>query len=310
MNRREILASLGSASIVLGGGCLGGSGDGTPGRKTDTPTTTSPPRDHGTTTEHPPTTADPPDWNPGPQGPFETIPVGSRDGVPFPENNRAHAVKIWNHADEGRTITVTIDEGGAVLLERSLRFPADGLLEIVLNEPGTYTLELGVGGSTVDSVSLDRSRFDCNASSTQVIVTESGSVHARTITTLLACPGPTVASRSFSRGSGTCGMMDEATVTFADETVTVDGQIRTPNPCYDLRLARAELVGAEAVSNGGDTVLVVTVATAGQRDDVCTSCVGSVPYEVDIGFERAYPSHVRVVHRSPEGERTVTTVKR
>lgn len=298
MRRRQLLAALGS-TIPLGlAGCAERSTgepttDGTPASTSDTPTKT----DDGTP-------------EPGTDEPFERITVGSRRGVAFPDNNRSRVIRIRNDATTARAMTITLRAAGEKRLQTDVEFPAGGWLRMVVTEPAAYTLEVAVAGSVAGTVSIPRSSFDCNASTTTVEVTPDGDLSTTTVSTEMACPGPAIVDRSFSAGRGTCGTGGDARVTFADGTVTVEGTVRAPDPCHGLELVSATLRNAEAYGDGTDDVLVVTVATTESQGGVCVQCVGAIPYTAGVSFEHAYPSNVRVVHRSMGEERTVRTVSR
>lgn len=311
MNRRDLLASLGGLGAASVAGCVANGSADPPDGTTKTTRTDGTNRSDETTssTGETTTTDDGAGWGPDAETPFESVTVGDRDGVAFPDDNRAHGMRVWNDADDERSISLVLTREGDAVFDRTLQFPADGWVKLTLNEPGNYELALGVDGQERGTVAVDRTRFDCNSSVTNVTVNAEGAVDAATMTTLVACAGPKVADTSFERGDGRCGSGDEASVAFEDEVVRVDGSIETPTPCHDLSLASATLEGSESHVDGDD-VLVVTVTTDGRRGGGCTDCVGNVDYEATIGFDHAYPSNVRVVHDSMGGERTVLEVPR
>ena len=303
MQRRQVLATLGTSAALATAGCLsGGPGDG--GNSDTTTTPDDPTTDEPTNT----TTPEEPEWDPGLEAPFETISAGTREGVAFPDNNRAHAIRVWNQADTARQFTLQVRTPEADRLETSVEFPADGWLRLVLNVPASYTLSITVDGTQAGEVSVSRSTFDCNDSGTDVIVTPAAEVHSRTFSTMMGCPGPSVADQSFSVQQGSCDLTDEASVDFADEAVEVSGRVKTPNPCYGLELQSVELLDAEANEDGTDDVLEVVIAATEQQSDMCTQCVGSVPYTATVTMEHEYPSNVRVIHESMDETRTVRTV--
>ena len=103
-------------------------------------------------------------------------------------------------------------------------------------------------------------------------------------------PGPpSVASTAFDDGEGDCGGDDAATITSADRTVVVTGRVRTPGPCYGLALAAADYDAADA--------LTVVVAVENREPGGCVECVGEVPYEARVAFDRGLPGTVVVRHR-------------
>lgn len=111
---------------------------------------------------------------------------------------------------------------------------------------------------------------------------------------------PRITGESFTAGDGSCATGDgegAADVTFETNTVRVDGRLATPTPCHGAALAGTTLDG---------TTLVVAVRTTDATAEVCTQCLGAVPYEATVGFEGGLPEEVRVDH---DGE-TVATVRR
>lgn len=318
MKRRDLLAGVGTTGVLALAGCTAegdapADGDEDP---TDTPDETPTDRDTTQPTQEP--TTDDPDqiggddddgWNPGSESPVETAVVGD-ETVAFPENNQPHAVRVWNAAEAEREFGLTVESEGDPVLERTVTTPADEWVLVRLAEPAAYSLRITVDGAAAGTVAVERGLIDCNGSSTNVTVGPDATVTSRTVSTMLACPGPAVGETAFEHDDGACGGADRATVAFEDETVRIEGQCRTPVPCYDLALAGVELRAAEEFEDGTDDTLVVRVGTADRQPGACVECVGSVPYEATVGMDHAYPSRVRVVHESMSGPRTVTEVQR
>lgn len=101
---------------------------------------------------------------------------------------------------------------------------------------------------------------------------------------------PSVAATAFDDGEGDCGGDDAATVTVSDRTVVVAGRAMTPDPCHDLALAAADY-------DAGDDRLTVVVAVGDEGPGGCVECVGEVPYEARVTFDRGLPGTVIVRHR-------------
>jgi hypothetical protein len=203
---------------------------------------------------------------------------------------------------------MTLRTPESVRMSTTVTFPADGWLRMVVNEPAAYTLEVVIESESAGVLDVG-GWFDCNETTSRVTLHPDGGLSARTVSTEMACRGPEVRGQTFATESGSCDGSEDATVTFDDETVTVTGRVRTPTPCYDLELASGH-VEAESEFATGDAVLVVTVATAGPQDGACVDCIGSVSYTATVDVANAYPSNVRVVHRSMNETRTVQTVTR
>ncbi|WP_137283621.1 hypothetical protein [Halorussus salinisoli] len=298
MNRRELLGTVGAGATGMAG--LLGARARASGQETETTTTAS----DGQEFTGIDSSAD---------RPFATISVGSREGVRNPENNRPHAIRIWNDSGEARTVGLRLfrgGEAGTAILDRRVEFPADGYLTLRLSEPGEYALPLRPGGATTTAtdgastggtVAVPRSRFDCNDSRTDVRVAPDGAVQSVTISTEIGCP-PEVVDRTFTAFSGSCGSADEASVGFGEASVRISGSIRAPTPCHGARLAGVALPSADT--------LRVTVATTESEADVCAQCVGTVAYRADLGFRDRVPGTVEVVHQRGDEAETVATVSR
>jgi hypothetical protein len=302
MNRRELLGAVGLGATGLvgfvgrrAGGVMGQDTRSTqPTETTTRQTTTAGEEFTGIDSEA--------------EQPFATISVGSREVVENPENNRPHTVRVWNDSDSSRTIGLRLVRDGddeSALVDQAVEFPPDGYLILDLLEPADYSLavrpdeETGAeGGETIE---IPRSQFDCNDSQTDVAVTADGAVKSVTITTEIGCP-PEVTALAFVAVGGSCGSADEASVSFAEESVEVSGFIRTPNPCYG-----AELAG---VSFPSVDTLRVTIGTTEPMVDVCAQCIGTIDYEADLTFRDRVPGTVEVVHQRDDETETVATVTR
>jgi hypothetical protein len=236
--------------------------------------------------------------------PFLELDVGSRDGVASPDDNRPHAVRIWNAADEARDLLVRVSHGATALIDRTVAFPADGYLTVTLNEPGDYRVAVGLAGEVPTTVAVERTWFDCNASATEVGVATAGSVATTTKSTLLGCHGPEIAGTDFSVGQGGCGTENSASVEWAGEQVRVEGTARTPTPQSDLSLA-------DAIYDQQASALTVRVLATNPDDpEPGTHCVGAVPYETSVDFEYDLPDEVVVVHETADGAKEVARAAR
>lgn len=305
MNRREFLRRGGALTTIAGlAGCLGSASNGTF------------PEDDGTETSDPGRTTDENADGElsGVQSvydePVRTIPLGNRDGVPFPENNRPRTLRIWNAADAARDISFRIARDGEALLDRTVDFAADAYVTVVLNEPADYGVTVALADTSAggdgtakaqgNASEVSRRSFDCNSATTDVGVMPDGSVETVTMSTAMACFGPEVAETELSVGQGECGTEHRATVAFDGERVRVDGAVRTDTPRADLALAGATY-DAEA-----DLLTVRVRASESDDSDVGTQCVGEVPYETTVGFDHGLPGEVVVVHETTDETVEVT----
>jgi len=291
MNRRAFLKRSGGLAALTGlAGCLGsvGSDSGPAGRD-------------GTRTDE--TTAGDSTTGPGNRfsgvrsdrdEPFQTISVGNRDDVAFPDNNRARRVRVWNAADEAREIGLRIDRDGELAVDRSVEFAADAYLAVSLNEPANYRVTVGLARGDAEETSFEvpRSSFDCNSAGTDAGVMPDGRVETMSASTAAGCPSAEITDSALSVGEGTCGEQHSASVGFADEAVRVDGAVRTSTPNSDLTL------GGVGYDRETDALTVRVRATEGGETEAGVQCVGEVPYEATVEFDYDLPASVVVVHES------------
>lgn len=299
MNRRELLGTASGAvfGITLAG-CLSGGGNGGGEDRTPTATPITSDEPTPTTSDEPPTTTDGGFEWPADPTVFDTLTVGDRATVDFPENNRPVEVSLWNALNEARTLSLVVTTPtDAPGLRRDVTFPADGVLVLSLAEPAQYTVSV----RTVGDLTVPFERFDCNRTNYNVRLEADGLAHEY-VSTEIACPDPELGGVSVSSGEGDCGSVDRATVAFDERAVRVDGAMRTPDPCHDVTVRAADYdrstdtlgLVLEAVSEGGG----------------CVDCVGEVPYEASAAFANDYPREVVVRHASMQGVREVVRVSR
>lgn len=316
VKRRDLVSGLASAALFTTAGCIadGGSPAGAGGPdKTDTPDGEDTPTGETPATDSP--TDGPDDGNqsdggtddtfefdPASEDPFESVTLGSREGLDFATMVRPKALAVWNDADAERSLDVAVTRNGESTLDRTVAFPADEWFSVRLAEPADWSVEVALDGDVVWSRSFPPSAFDCNGTTTHVAVGPDGTVETSTLSTALGCHDPVVASTEFERRGSDCGGENRANVTFDDERVTVEGTVRTPTPCYGLELA-------ETAYDAEADELRVVVAVGDSQDGVCTDCVGEVRYRAGVAFEHGYPGTVVIEHESAEETTQVTTAR-
>lgn len=296
MNRRELLQRSGALVATAGlAGCIGSSNTGSkPKTTTDSGTGDSDGPGGETTEQFSGVRSDDDE-------PFETVAVGDRESVAFPDNNRAYGVRIWNAADEARNIDLQVSRSADVRIDRTVEFAADAYLELALNEPADYSVSVGLADADeATKFGVERSQFDCNESGTDVGVMADGRVETVSMSTAMGCPGPEVAGSDLSVGDGECGKSHSATVAFEAEEVAVEGAVKTPTPRSDLELAAA------SYDRETDALTVRVAEKAPEESGVGTQCIGEVPYEATVSFDRALPETVVVVHESMDETVEVT----
>ncbi|MFC7079877.1 hypothetical protein [Halorussus caseinilyticus] len=307
MNRRELLHRGGALAAAAGlAGCLGSTG-------TDAPTT-----DGDRTTDRGTTTDSERDGDSGAGGsggefsgvrsddenPFRTISVGSREAVPFPDNNQPRRVRVWNATEGSREIEIRVSRGSETPVDRTVEFETDAYLTVLLNEPDDYRVAVTPEGGDATTVEFSRASFDCNSATTDAGVMPDGSVETISASTAAGCPSPEVADTSLSVGKGDCGTEHRATVEFAGEKVEVRGAVRAPTPRSDLALAGTDY------DRTADALTVRVRATGEDGGEPGTQCTGEVAYQATVGLNYALPSEVAVVHESMNETVEVTRADR
>lgn len=118
------------------------------------------------------------------------IELGNRDEVAKESLNRPHDVTVWNATATSVTVELQVSDaaGDRPPFEMTYGIPADDAVVVALLEPSDYDVEVqaSVEGAEA-SMTIPRSRFDCNGSTTQVGVFGDGTVKSRLVTTLAYC---------------------------------------------------------------------------------------------------------------------------
>jgi len=99
--------------------------------------------------------------------------------------------------------------------------------------------------------------------------------------------------------------VDEATVSFEEGTVTVEGTIWGADGC-----TTAELASADYDPDSGElTVDVATVREEPTGDVACTQAIVEIDYEATATFENGLPDTVVVTHTRGQDSTEVTTAQ-
>jgi len=91
---------------------------------------------------------------------------------------------------------------------------------------------------------------------------------------------------------------DEAEIAFGDESVTVEGTITAPTPCYEAAVKDAEY------SEADDEFRVTMTTETIESEGVCAQVVTGIEYTLEATFDGGTPIHVTVRHETPGGETT------
>lgn len=122
--------------------------------------------------------------------PTVRIVVGDdRSGDPRP-----HWLWLWNDGERRdleltltRTANTPFGESTARVVQRTETLAADAVLAVELWTPGEYDLALA-GDGVAETISVPRSRFDCNDATTSVAIRADG-VETQTVSTSMGCGG-------------------------------------------------------------------------------------------------------------------------
>ena len=239
------------------------------------------------------------------------------------------AVSMFISVDE-RTRSASADDSDELPFAADFTLESDEDVTVVLLEPATFDLRIETAHDSATETVNER-QFDCNGSSTTFEI-ETDGIDVITVSTFIACGGPRVVDYSLEHLDSTCdtggvrsgddtvedtessaGEADDSSVsdpdrgdefdtgdrpadvrvTKANESVIVEGTIRTSTPCYEPTL--------ESVTyDEDDDRLTVVVDTVEDGTEVCIQCVGAITYRVTVDFERGYPDVVDVKHNSKE----------
>ena len=96
---------------------------------------------------------------------------------------------IKNARSTARTIHLQLVRDGEIVLNRTIEFPADGLVQITVFRPGNYTLEIDPSNSSKRVIDVPLS-FDCNIQTVNVGVHPDGTVSEFVDMTRMPCRTP------------------------------------------------------------------------------------------------------------------------
>lgn len=118
------------------------------------------------------------------------IELGNRDEVADESLNQPHDVAVWNATATSISVELQVSDaaGERPPFEMAYGIPAGDAVVVALLEPSEYNVEVQASVAEAEaSMTIPRSRFDCNASTTQVGVFGDGTVKSRLVTTLAYC---------------------------------------------------------------------------------------------------------------------------
>jgi hypothetical protein len=114
---------------------------------------------------------------------------------------------------------------------------------------------------------------------------------------------PTVTDTEFAVLGRTSGSQtDDATVTFDDATVTVEGTIWGSDGCQTAVLDSADYDAA-----ADELTVAVAEATREDAGDACTQAIVETEYRARVAFDGGFPGTVVVTHDHGDGPQQVTT---
>ncbi|WP_436930702.1 hypothetical protein [Halosimplex halobium] len=183
MNRRQVLAGLGTALSAATAGCPSGL-VGDADRSADDPVADLPERPG----EYPVSTGDLGGF--APRETHRRVEVGSREGVH--EDFQPHDVAVWNAAGYPETAVEVVDYATETRpLARTFAIPDDDAVRVSLLEPVPYLVTVRVPDAGAEqTLRVPCPVFDCNDSATQVGLFED-EIRSAAWSTLLACRSAT-----------------------------------------------------------------------------------------------------------------------
>jgi predicted small lipoprotein YifL len=176
MKRRRFLAAVGVGLSLAGCGSRG------------------PTPDASTPTDSDPADADP-------ESPATTDPAGTDppEGFALGETTgdvNPHGLSVRNDGQDTRTVDLRITDADTneTLLNRSYTLGAEEAVSGKLRGPGTYEVRVAVPVVETEHQTTVAYFDTCNEYGTTAIVDADGSITSETISTLIACQGPTTTS--------------------------------------------------------------------------------------------------------------------
>jgi excinuclease UvrABC ATPase subunit len=175
MKRRAVLATLGASFVPSTTGCTA-LGQSSPAEEE---TSDQQPKTSTTTAVNDAQTME---FDPGRV--VEEIKLGDQ---PSPEEEfRPHSLTVWNKASNKQGIQMKITTAKETVLDKEYDLPADTAITVVLQDSAEYIAVLQSEESEA-SIKIEEKWFDCNHSSTNVVLNESGQFTSEFVTTWLEC---------------------------------------------------------------------------------------------------------------------------
>lgn len=181
MFRREILTTTG-ASLAALTGCASSS--------TQTPLVPAPPPTRSSPS-YPIANGELDSYDP--ERVVETIRIGNRAGVQDKWNNQPYHLRIWNATRGTATFSLRITNYSthSTSLDSDYDLPPDTALHATLLTPATYTLTLQhTDSDTQHNLRVPRRFFDCNSSSTTIVIFQNDTIKSSASSSDIGCGEP------------------------------------------------------------------------------------------------------------------------
>ena len=104
----------------------------------------------------------------------------------LPEEYAHHYYLIGNNASQSRSISITVWRNASVVLNRTIEFPANGVLMIDVLKPGDYTLVIDIEDHPRHVIDAP-DEWDCNYRGVEAAVQPDGQLYAFTLKSLVEC---------------------------------------------------------------------------------------------------------------------------
>ncbi|SDD60917.1 hypothetical protein [Natrinema hispanicum] len=100
-----------------------------------------------------------------------------------------HNVMLRNPTDQVWTGRIIVKSGSTTQLDGVYTIEANGTVLLTLSESNTYQIHMSIlETDTTKTEQVSPENFDCNQSSTRVVINNEGGLEAKTLSTLMACP--------------------------------------------------------------------------------------------------------------------------
>jgi len=233
-----------------------------------------------------------------------TDPVASTEvafdaDLAYPDLVENWDISVLNDSNDARTFRTRVDADGERVLDETTTVPTDRWFQVLLPQKAAYDVAIQAEDGLSWRRHVAREDYMCGGFLTTIefhpdfvekVVDEQNAV---------GCPSP-LDGIEWIQTDGECSSDSEheASVTFADGDIRIDGRFPTGTPCFNVVSWSAPYYFRT------DTLFVRLLADETDADG-CEPCGAIQPYEYSIPVDAAYPDTVVVEHYEEDGEEHV-----